>query len=190
MAAAAVVLRSPPAVAAAVVWRGRRAVSRLFAAAAGLRGRSGGRPPFRREGGPRPRRWGRSRGGEARVGLCRSLPLPNPPPPGLGAAPARPLRDLRPLPPGSCGSGPAGRRRRPAAEAPRGRRRGGGRGGAREEERGEEIGRRGGGLSAVRPVGPSLSPRARRYWRSRKAPPSLGLAGGEGGGLLGKQERN
>lgn len=103
MAAAAVVLRSPPAVAAAVVWRGRRAVSRLFAAAAGLRGRSGGRPPFRRERGPRPRRWGRSRGGEARVGLCRSLPLPNPPPPAWARLP--------PAPSATCG------RSRPAAAA-------------------------------------------------------------------------
>lgn len=75
--------RVPPRreAAAALVWRGRRAVSRLLAGG-GLRGRSGGRPPFAGRG-PRPRRRaGRPLGDSAAAGCS--------PPPGCGSCPPLP----------------------------------------------------------------------------------------------------
>lgn len=183
--AAAVVLRSPPAVAAAVVWRGRRAVSRLFAAAAGLRGRSGGRPPFRREGGPRSRRWGRSRGGEARVGLCRSLPLPNPPPrPGRGsrpppprpaAAPARQLRLWSRWTPAETRGG--GTQRKKARWRPRRSSGGGERRGDREARR-RAVSCAAGGAVPEPPSAPVLA-------EQEGAP--FPRAGGRGGGGLARE---
>lgn len=75
--------RVPPRreAAAALVWRGRRAASRLLAGG-GLRGRSGGRPSLAGRG-PRPRRRaGRPLGDSAAAGCS--------PPPGCGSCPPLP----------------------------------------------------------------------------------------------------